>query len=135
MTTINERFRAIRKQLGMTMEEFGKSLGGSRDVIKNIEYNVTQPKPPLIDLLCKVHQVDRDWLMTGEGEMFIKPANETERLLLFATRMTTEKDLSWLRTLCDYVAQLSPEELEAAAKFISTLSHKVVENEKKEQEN
>lgn len=135
MTTINERFRAIRKQLDMTMDGFGESLGVSRSVIKNIEYNVTQPKPPMIDLLCKVHQVDRDWLMTGEGEMFVKPANETEELLLFATDMIQNRDLSWLRILCEYMAQLTPAEVEAVSKFVTDLSVKIAETAKKEQEN
>lgn len=135
MTTTNERFKAVRKQLDLTMDAFGESLGVSRSVIKNIEYNVTQPKPPLIDLLCKVHHVDRDWLMTGEGEMFVQPANETEKLLLFATDMITNRDLSWLRVLCEYMSQLTPAEIAAVSKFATDLSVKIAEDAKKEQEN
>lgn len=133
MSTINERFKAVRKQLDMSMDKFGESLGATIGVIKNIEYNITQPKPPLIDLLCKVHQVDRDWLMTGEGDMFIQPETDAERLLLFATRMTTDADLSWLRLLCETLSQLTPAEIAAVSKFATDLSQKIADNAKKQE--
>lgn len=130
MNTLKE----LRSTLGESQTAFGKKLGVSRDVINNIENDRVPLKPAFAKLIASTYHADYDWLMTGEGDMFVKPANETEELLLFATDMIQNRDLSWLRILCEYMAQLTPAEVEAVSKFVTDLSVKIAENAKKEQE-
>ena len=85
---INERLIELRKSLEMTQEEFGASIGVSRGVIKNIEYKVTEPKPLMIQQICKTHGVSETWLRTGEGEMFASASASAGRE--FLSRISTE---------------------------------------------
>ena len=69
---INNRIKEIRTRLGLSQNEFGKKLGVGRDAIANIENNRVAPKPLLIDHLCEIFKVNREWLETGAGETFLK---------------------------------------------------------------
>lgn len=78
MSTIGERLRFIRKRLGLTMTDFGKSLGLSYSVISNLELGRTVPTEAIINLICHTHNVNRFFLDTGEGEPFTYPESEDE---------------------------------------------------------
>lgn len=69
MSTINERFKEIRKATGLSQEAFGKRIGLSRSELKNIEYGITIPKEVTIPLICREFAVNETWLRTGEGQM------------------------------------------------------------------
>lgn len=75
---MNERFKLIRKKEKLSQASFGKKLGVSRDVIGNIEYGRVEPKQLLINHLCDVFNVNKEWLLTGNGEMYIVPEKENE---------------------------------------------------------
>lgn len=78
MSTVNERIRALRKSLNLTQTEFGKRIGVGIGVIRNFEYNITTPNSTQLDLICQVYDVNRAWLETGEGEMFIQKSRDDE---------------------------------------------------------
>jgi len=67
--------KILRKKLKLTQAEFGKKLGVSRDVICNIEYGRVEPKDIFIDHVCKIFEVNKDWLTTGNGNIFSDNAN------------------------------------------------------------
>ena len=60
MTSINERILSIRKSFSLSRAAFGQSLGVSGDVIKNLDYNLTEPKPAFIELICRTYNV-KSW--------------------------------------------------------------------------
>lgn len=117
---VNERITQLRKSLGLSQTDFGKTLGVSRGIIKNIDEHHTTPKPEFIDLICRTHNVNPDWLMTGEGNM-LKTESETDRLFRLAKEILNEPDTKRLLDICELVAQLRPEEAEAAIKFMDSL--------------
>lgn len=77
-----ERIRYLRKDiLHMNQTDFGKVLGVSRSVIKNMELNVLarpEQKEPIIKLICKEFHVNESWLRTGDGEPFACDLEEDE---------------------------------------------------------
>ena len=75
---ISGQVKALRKALNLTQTEFGNSLGVSRDVIGNIEYDRVEPSDLIINMMCAKFDVDEHWLRTGEGEMFRKKTREEE---------------------------------------------------------
>lgn len=83
MSTINERFRELRKMLGLSQEEFAQKANRTRSEIKNIEYNVTIPKEEVIASVCKTYNVDRLWLETGSGEPFMPLSKKEELAAIF----------------------------------------------------
>ncbi|HBH3701009.1 TPA: helix-turn-helix domain-containing protein [Clostridioides difficile] len=67
---INKRIRKIRKDANLSQPAFGEKLGVSKDVISNIEYNRVEPKALFINHLCNVFNVNKEWILTGKGEIY-----------------------------------------------------------------
>lgn len=71
MGTFNERIKALRKALGLTMEDFGEKLGMTKASVSRIEAGINGASEQTIRLICSTFGVDYFWLTKGEGEMFI----------------------------------------------------------------
>lgn len=69
--TISKRIRKIRKDANLSQPAFGEKLGVSKDVISNIEYDRVEPKPLLINYMCEIFGVNKEWLINGIGDMYI----------------------------------------------------------------
>lgn len=72
---MNERFKEVRKTLGLTQSEFGKSLGISNTAISKIEKGENNVSESNIISICREFGVNEEWLRTGVGgedNMFIK---------------------------------------------------------------
>ena len=128
---VNERIYSIRKRLGLSQTAFGQALGVGIGVIKNIEYKITEPKQDFLSLICKVYDVDPDWLETGEGDPFIQKDPVTD-LFEFTKNLFLDRNLSWVRCLCEYIAQLTPEEQEAAARHIESLAEMIAKEKEQD---
>lgn len=123
---VNERLLHIRKSLKMTQSAFGESVGVSRDVINNLEraVNPTDPKSQFIDLVCRVHNVNRVWLETGEGEMFTE-ASRAEKIGRFVADVLADKPESFRHWLVGVLIDLDDDGwqlLEDAAKLFAGYS-------------
>lgn len=75
---MNERIKQVRTALHLSQDEFARRLGLTRGAITNIELNKTEPKPLLVDLICKEYKVNENWLRDGDGDMFIHLSREEE---------------------------------------------------------
>ena len=77
---MHRRIKILRESLGLTQREFGEKLGVSRDVISNLEYNRVQPKKLLIKHICELYNVNENWILTGNGEMFLDSNKPNKKL-------------------------------------------------------
>ena len=68
--TQGERIRSIRKELGLTLEKFGAKLGVGKTAISNIEKGNRNLTEQMALSICREYNVNYDYLMDGEGEMF-----------------------------------------------------------------
>ena len=68
--TQGERIKAIRKELGLTLEKFGEKLGVTKTTISRIEKGVNNLTDQIARSICREYNVDYDYLMYGEGDMF-----------------------------------------------------------------
>ena len=75
MSTVGERFKQVRKEIGLSQNDLGKILGVKRDVINNVENerlkNPSQ-KEPLFKLFCQEFDISYEWLMNDIGKPFLK---------------------------------------------------------------
>ncbi len=69
------RLQELRKKLGLSMEEFGKRLGVTRSSISKLEAGKVKFTDQMIKGIVREFNVNYDWLVYGEGEMF----NQTDR--------------------------------------------------------
>ena len=121
--TINERIRELRERLNISQTEFAENLGSGRGIIKNIEEGRTLPKPQLIDLITRVFNVNRTWLETGEGEMFVE-MSRAEKIGRFVSDVLEDEPDSFRRRLIDILIELDEDgwqKLKEAADVLSGL--------------
>lgn len=67
---MNERIKQIRKQLGLTLEEFGSRIGMGKSAVSKIEKGLNGTTDQTIRSICREFEVNEAWLRTGEGDMF-----------------------------------------------------------------
>ncbi len=68
--TQGERVRKIRKALNLTLEKFGMKLGVGKQAISKIEKGENSLTDQMAISICREYNVNYDYLMNGEGEMF-----------------------------------------------------------------
>ena len=68
--TQGERVREIRKALGLTLERFGEKLGVKRNSLSQIEHGVNGLTDQMAKAICREYNVNYDYLIYGDGEMF-----------------------------------------------------------------
>lgn len=68
---MNERLKAIRKELSLSQEAFGKKLGVTGAGISRIESGVRSLTEQMILAICREFNVREEWLRNGSGEMFL----------------------------------------------------------------
>ena len=70
-STISERLVELIKSLKMNNSSFAKSLGKPPTTINYIANGNNKPSFEVLETIVQVYpQINRDWLMAGEGEMF-----------------------------------------------------------------
>ena len=68
--SIGKRLKTVRKKRGISQYELAKSIGVSRGVITNIEYDkVQEPQAIIIDAIVNTLNINRQWLVDGIGEI------------------------------------------------------------------
>jgi len=75
-TQVSARVRAIRKALDLNQKEFAQRLQAAGSSVSDVENGKYTPNFDMIRDLVKKFNVNIDYLMFGEGEMFIKPGRE-----------------------------------------------------------
>lgn len=68
--TQGERVREIRKVLNLTLEKFGEKIGVGKGAISKIEKNDRNLTEQMAISICREYNVNYDYLMNGDGEMF-----------------------------------------------------------------
>ncbi len=68
--TQGERIRSIRKELGLTLEKFGENLGVKKNSISQLENGKNSLTDQMAKSICREYNVNYDYLINGEGEMF-----------------------------------------------------------------
>lgn len=124
---MNNRIRTLRKSLGLTQEEFGEQLGVTKLTVLRWERDNKVPEPSL-RLICRVFQVNKHWLETGEGEMVINrqsstPIDSSAFVSPYAYAVQhgfTVEFASLFARLCE----LSPEEKKSIGSLISRIFSK-----------
>ena len=67
---MNKRLKMIRKALHMTQKDFAKKIGITNSGISKLEKGQNQITDQMAKAICRAYNVNYDWLINGEGEMF-----------------------------------------------------------------
>lgn len=73
---MNERIKDIRKKEGLSQQKFADKLGIARGNIAAYEVGKNAPSDAVISLICSKFNVNKEWLLTGKGDMYDMPEDE-----------------------------------------------------------
>ena len=76
--SINTRIKAVGKALGLSQRVFCKGIFLSQGFYAQIESGVKKANERIYELISTKYNVNKDWLLTGKGEMFSGPAPDVE---------------------------------------------------------
>ena len=68
--TQGERVNQLRSALNLTLERFGERLGVTKTAISYIEKGNRNLTEQMIKSICREFNVNYDWLVYGDGDMF-----------------------------------------------------------------
>ena len=74
--TIAGRLKAVRAALGLSQRKFAKGLYVSQSYFGDVELGNRRMSDRIIHLISTNYKVSKEWLKTGEGEMFLSPMTE-----------------------------------------------------------
>ena len=83
MDTSNDRIKEIRTSLGLSQRQFSKRIYISQSFYGEIELGHQQVTDRIIHLVSTQFNINKEWIKTGNGEMFSSPPPDVklERLI------------------------------------------------------
>lgn len=117
------KIRELRKELGLTLEKFGNSLGVGKTAISKIEHGENKLTDQMAKAICREYNVNYLWLTEGKGDMFI-PRSKNQIITDFLADIIKE-DNTFRKDLIEALAELDEDDWEVLAKLAKRLSSKV----------
>lgn len=105
---MKDRIRSLRKEVKMTLEEFGNQIGMKKNSLSQIENGKNNVTEQTIISICKTKwngkYVNEDWLRNGTGEMF-KTLDREEEIAQMVEQLFLEESDSFkyrfIKALCN----------------------------------
>lgn len=76
---MNERIRKIRLSQNLTQKQMSEIIGVTEATVSRMESGKSSITEQTIKIICREFNVNKDWILTGEGEMYIA-SKEDEKL-------------------------------------------------------
>lgn len=115
------RIKQVRKAQRLTQKQLGDILGISRDVIANIENDRVEPNKLFINLFCKEFNVNKKWLISGEGDKFIDEFSKDNDVITSIFAEITCGDNPKLKKIIEKISLLDDEYLDLIEKLVDGL--------------
>ena len=112
---MNERMKQLRKELGLTQQQFADRIGTSRANIGKYEVSANIPSSAIISLICREFNVNEEWLREGSGDMFRSNDRYSDIARLTSQLLNEESD-SFKNRFISMLARLNSDEWEFLAK-------------------
>lgn len=122
---MKDRIREVRKRAGKTQVEFAQDLGLSRVFITQVECGREKFSDRSIRDICRIYNVNENWLRTGEGSPSI-PLTKRQELTEFFNSVLEEEPDSIRRIFIETFSKLPYE----AWVLLDQLAEEYVKNKK-----
>lgn len=124
---MKNRLKELRKQLGLTMEEFGSKLGVRKTTISSLENGINNLTEQMILSICNVYNVNDKWLRYGKGEMFIE-SKESHLAELAKQYALDDMEVK----IVEAFLELSPDKRAAIKEYVSVLAKSFMDKSEEE---
>lgn len=109
--SVNERIKALRKELKMSQDVFAEKLGLTKNYISLVENGNRNLSEQSIKVLCSILNVNEEWLRTGNGKM-LKSRTREQEIGAFVNEVMELNDDSFEKKLVGALARLEPKDWE-----------------------
>ena len=75
---LNIRLKKLRKEKGLTQEQFAERIGIKRNSYTNYEIGRNVPIDAVIHAICREYGASEKWLRTGEWDMYLPVTDEAK---------------------------------------------------------
>ena len=106
---LNERLKLLRKELHITLDQFGERVGVTKSAISNIENGNRSLTEQMIKSICREFDVNEEWLRNGEGSMFVERTRDEEIAKFIGTIQSVDDD-SFMKKFISMLAKLDESE-------------------------
>ena len=120
---MNKRIKLIRTTLGMTQQEFADKIKVKRNTVATYEMGRSIPSDSAIALICKVFDVNEDWLRTGYGEMF-KEVSKSDQIADMLSDVLKSDENNFKHRLISALAQLDDTGWDSLEHLIDSIAYK-----------
>ena len=76
---MKERIKQIRQYFSLSQTQFSRKIGKTAGCIAKLESGQCKISKDTFDRLCSSFNVNKEWLLNGTGEMFIKEMSPVDR--------------------------------------------------------
>lgn len=118
--TQGERVKEIRKALDLTLDKFGEKVGVKKQTVSRIENGINNVTEQMVLSICREFNVNYDYLVNGEGEMF----DDLPQTVLDELCVQYDCD-DFDRVLIEEYLKLSADDKQVLKDFIKRLSKKI----------
>ncbi len=119
--TDNEKIRAIRSSLDLTMDAFGKRIGVSRSAISNIENGNRGITNQLATSICREFNVNPGFF-SGESDVMFLEMSKEEEIAAFLADILKEKDETFKKRFVATLAGLSDEDWAVMERIVDKIA-------------
>ena len=117
---LKDRLKQLRKTLGLTQQAFADKLGVKRNTVGQWECGINPLTDQTIFSICREFDVNKEWLRTGEGEMFVIRSDE-EEIAAFLDDVLSEEGETYKKQLILALANLSDEGWKGIKEFLDAI--------------
>lgn len=124
---MHDRIKLVRQNAGMTQLEFAQAIGLSRNYIAMIEIGQREPSDRTISDICRIFDIQEDWLRYGLEPMRAKRSREEEIAELVGSALNGSSDFKTavIRMICTRTEK----ELETLADALNAIYENIQKEE------
>ena len=115
MEIINKQIATLIQEKGMNKSRFAESINVSPQFISAVCAGTKQPSDRTIADICRVYNVNEDWLRDGTGEPFMQLSRE-ETIAEYVGRITGEHITDIDESIIKFMAETPVDEWESIAR-------------------
>lgn len=122
---MKDRLKQVRKnqETYNTQDTFSEYLGISKSNLASYETGRRTPSEAVVKLICEKCNVNEEWLLTGNGEMF-NPISKDEQIAKMISEVMKKEEEDFKRRLISALAKLDDKGWEYLEKLIDSVSGK-----------
>ena len=124
METINKQIAALIHAKGMNKSQFAESINVSPQFISAVCAGTKQPSDRTIADICRVYNVNEDWLRDGTGEPFMQLSRE-ETIAAYVGSITGGNITDVEESIIKFMAETPVDEWESIARNLRMFAEKI----------